>query len=374
MKSPKKSPAKKRQSPKTPKLISKNFLCGGQFIGQGAAGCTFCPPLGSDDYSLIGKVTYKDTAMTEYEQSEKFRQLDKEEQFGIYLSEPKEINEEMVSDSESVEISKCEMLRVQGLEDMCQMMSKKAQGDLTHMMHISPKDDQLPLFRALFVDDSGIKNLFRGLSIYHSKGLVHGDIKPPNIVFSFNSPDTYLKFIDFGSSKYAYDETAFFLSQNALIYDIVFSGVLKNKGLIFDREQKEEINKLYIKKRTMNTEGAYVLDASAELHAYANTEGIRNDFYNLCRTYGIPIPTDKLSYQDNEAAIKYAASVANDVYQLAQVILYLACEKLGLAYDERANGLHFLTQNKYQRLPDDLIDEIGEVIYGMRHFLTKLPN
>ena len=65
-------------------------------------------------------------------------------------------------------------------------------------------------------------------------------------------------------------------------------------------------------------------------------------------------------------------TIANDVFQLANVVIYLAVKKLGLDYFERDDRLITLTDPSNEFHKDEL-EEIGNILYGMRHFLTKLP-
>lgn len=50
-----------------------------------------------------------------------------------------------------------------------------------------------------------IRGVLRGLCHVHDKGIIHKDIKGPNILFADKTPDSEVKLIDFGASTFHHD-------------------------------------------------------------------------------------------------------------------------------------------------------------------------
>lgn len=57
------------------------------------------------------------------------------------------------------------------------------------------------------LDDSAERKIREAMSAIHDLGVVHGDIRPQNIVMQNHGPNAKFYFVDFGFSRLSVDET-----------------------------------------------------------------------------------------------------------------------------------------------------------------------
>jgi serine/threonine protein kinase len=217
-------------------------VTGGKFIGKGSFGCTFAPALATrnevppNPRLWLGKVMPRVSATDEVKHMAALRKIDPKQRFGLYsvYRKPEKLSRDVMAVVKSAggvaELAKCATDDFEGkdmlkdTEDLRQILLPKAvAGDMKVVMSAvldarervrdaSAAASTPPLDRD--VAAAGLKNygvlllkhlrafrvLLAGLVLYHSKDLVHADIKPANVVLAsgtWRAPLAY-KFIDFG--------------------------------------------------------------------------------------------------------------------------------------------------------------------------------
>ena len=171
---------------------------GGKYIAEGTYGCVFGePPLKCKDEdsrksgSVVSKLMRYIDAKAEFEESAKWREIDKEQVFSLSATKMCEVDETNIKPSNNLGECGVKYKNPDNSPDDPRylIIYKNGGKDLDKLKPLS--DNYEKIF-------SGFQNLFDGLVIAHSKNLVHTDIKPPNILSG--EKDIYLRFIDFGLS------------------------------------------------------------------------------------------------------------------------------------------------------------------------------
>jgi len=166
---------------------------GGKYIAEGSYGCVFGkPPLKCKNENTRRNNNYvsklQDEKPTQIEQSEaqEWQNIDPDNKFSLTPTKRCDYNNSNIKPSNEME--KC-TVRYKGNKQL--LLYKHGGTDLIKLKIRA--DDYAQLFGAFY-------ELFNGLDLAHSNGLIHSDIKPPNILAERTERKIHLRFIDFGLS------------------------------------------------------------------------------------------------------------------------------------------------------------------------------
>lgn len=176
-------------------------LKGGEFVAKGSYGCVYKkPPLKCSNEatrrnnSYVTKLMEKHDAEEEAAQSLLIRHLDPTEKY--FVSAEKQCNLNIDDVKPENGINKCTIRDIQSAmtkkqPEKVQLLVYKNAGTDVHRVSLGV-EDYVPFYESL-------TNLFDGLEFFHSKGVIHHDIKSDNLISFKNDDGTFLtRFIDVG--------------------------------------------------------------------------------------------------------------------------------------------------------------------------------
>lgn len=180
---------------------STRKLKGGKYIAKGTYGCVFKdPPLKCKNESTrrgknyITKLMKDSDANEEDEQSKLIRHFDPTEKYFVTAEKVCEIDAANIKPKNN--IKKCTLKVVEtatkrsNYSDTRLLLSKDGGSDIS-LLHLKAVD-YIPFYES-------IQNLFTGLDFFHSKGIIHHDIKSDNIITLKQDDGKFLtRFIDVG--------------------------------------------------------------------------------------------------------------------------------------------------------------------------------
>ena len=167
---------------------------GGKFIGEGPYGCGFSPALKcvgqprKEGPYLSKMITDKHEAETEFAISEIITRVDPTRKYFLTAESMCEHDQSDIKPEN--ESKKCKKFPLKG---PTYLISYEMGGDNLSKLKIPAN-----LYPEFFI---GLIGLIEGLVHLHSRGIVHLDIKPDNIVGKFHEDRYKIRYIDFGLSR-----------------------------------------------------------------------------------------------------------------------------------------------------------------------------
>ena len=324
------------------------WLRGGVFVGKGGFGCTYSPPLLSDDPTMIGKVI--EGTQNAEDEHHGYETMELADLAGHYTVPPTDFVELQMNARElhstaggRFEVEKCGLLYNRLYKDsktpLWQITMPKADGDVFSLL--KPYESQPCDPRRLLLNMKCLRNLYRGLVKIHEATVCHLDVKDLNaVVFgTVDNPFQY-KYIDFGLSQtfkelseHRSDQGLHQLSRNYQAYpylaNVLWTPLENNWVDYFAAEYKEELNK-FIERRQERENRLKVTRASLE-----------QDLRNLDAVYGCR----------NAEQRRIAVARATDVYGLAQVTItvFQLLARIGFVENDYSATFKFGS-----RTPEDL--------------------
>ena len=166
---------------------------GGKYIAEGSYGCVFGdPPLKCKNEntrrnnSYITKLQNVNPTQIEYLEAKEWRNIDPHNKFSLTPTKLCDYNNSNVKPTN--EMDKCS---VKYTSNKQLLLYKNGGKDLINLKIRA--DNYAQLFGAFY-------ELLNGLDLAHNNGLIHNDIKPPNILAERTERKIHLRFIDFGLS------------------------------------------------------------------------------------------------------------------------------------------------------------------------------
>jgi len=165
---------------------------GGRIVFSGSYGCAFRPAIRCKGEAerrpgMISKLMNKEFAQAEYFFKGRFEPIDPHMEYFYY---PETMCVPDLTPNEEDNFSACTVLNARSKPTL--LLSRDGGVDLSHIQLAS--EDYVPFF-------SSLMTLFDGLVLLHSRGVVHMDIKPPNIVSKRAADGSFItRYIDVGIS------------------------------------------------------------------------------------------------------------------------------------------------------------------------------
>lgn len=165
---------------------------GGKYIASGTYGCVFGkPPLKCiedavrTDRNVISKLMTSSNAEKEYNESEKWKEIDPGEEFSLHAFKT------CIFDSTNIRAEN-KYTNCKNTVDRDTLLFYKNGGPDIYTLEPHPNN-----YRDIF---KAFHPLLEGLAIAHKNNIVHTDIKRTNIVAELKKDNIKLRFIDFGLS------------------------------------------------------------------------------------------------------------------------------------------------------------------------------
>jgi len=178
------------------KKVNTRRKKGGEYIFQGAYGCTFRPSLPCKGESgvrrpdTISKLMRDSDAISEYKQKTFLEPIDPNQDYLLYPNDMCVVDSKAVKPENSV--YKCTAPVIQSKpNEKLQVLFFKDGGQNLMSIDVNQRD-----YTAFF---KSLITIFKGLTLLHESNLVHLDIKPHNLVSMRNTDGTFsTRIIDFG--------------------------------------------------------------------------------------------------------------------------------------------------------------------------------
>lgn len=190
-------------------------------MGSGGQGCVYTPPLRCLDTptpegDVVSKLTTAVYAEAEIQEKELIAQVDPDQQYTVYAFAGCTPAAQTAEEARENPVDEC-MVHVRYPMDKGRHLLFFPNGGIDLFEFRVPPNKPIPFFE-------GLRNIIRGVSLFHKNNLVHMDIKPENMVSKW-LPDTQsylIRHIDFGfaflTTKLPLANTGKFWSRNYVIW------------------------------------------------------------------------------------------------------------------------------------------------------------
>jgi len=356
-------------------------LKGGVFIGKGAYGCAFSPPLQSLDPTMLGKVIAGDKeASEEYKAYGLVKQADPQGKYGVYATglEKLRVDNRLIETAGGIdEVNKCPpvsnaVFRPQPSLSLWQILMPKATGNILQLLH--PYSFNPCNLSRLAQNMVRLRNLYVGLVHMHNAAVCHLDIKDINVIMfgTVDLPREY-KYIDFGLAQ-SYVEIANRKAYNSHHLSLRYYIYPFLANLLWTPEDDQWVDNFSIQMQPIKEKYYRQNPQLLEQDPYVKNMQMRNTYAsikqdndNLKNTYNC------ISLQQRRVAV----ARATDVFGLAYVT-GMVFEKLAhFGYKENDNSMQFILKKLNERALDSLVPAgalLGTLLSDMVHMRIKDTN
>ena len=169
-------------------------------IGQGTFGCVHKPQMKCigqkrTDASIVSKLMGRDDANDELREFALIQKADTKEEY--YLGLPQDCNIDNLYDLNKIAISNCSGFDANKINQYKLLLMKYGGKDLLNfgedVLKLKKTPDNIHKIELFWLE---VSRLFRGIHVFNKAGIVHHDLKHPNIVY--DEKTRRINFIDFG--------------------------------------------------------------------------------------------------------------------------------------------------------------------------------